>query len=620
MTNANLQETAGTSSAVTQLQLSALQSRVQTMEAKSANAQESASTSNVVTQLLGALQDRVRTLEAKTTGDFIMDNPNLKGLMYDYGVLKAAVAELQGLMSRGYAAAASDGGGGQGGWQASAPTSGAGCNHCWHVDDHERRITAIEQRVNNPGGDPWWAGAQRAAAGHAAPPGRAPAGPSAVNNQPPGARAPHARHIPPNTGFPDLKDYTLNKLFDDKIALSQEYTYNGTTGGQQWRRKVRGYFLAKCPDLQPLLDWAESKEDQIITDEELKAKAAENFWMMELDVKRCSSVVWGFLGICLKDAAHSLYELAPELNGFEAWRVVVNDIYKSQNIRLAGLRRLVRNPRAIAKIEDVNIGITQFDNLMKEYKLAGGELPSDADLKNDLLDSLPQEIREGLLWRSVEDEDFNAFKNHVRTTANTVLYHRGKVASSLNNVAEPTDVEEETYEDAILAVNKRFSRNGGGAGPRKPPATGGGDQPPRALKCLNCGDEGHLTLKCPKPRVEAGQRPCFGCGKKGHIARNCPDRTGSGGRGGNSRAVRNVDEPEKDEQDYTFCVSCADEDGFTTVASRRGRAPISSTPSSLSSVFTTSAAPGRAAARRPMPMARTLGAFVPTAPPKRTSA
>ena len=339
VTNANLQETAGTSSAVTQLQLSALQSRVQTMEAKSANAQESASTSNVVTQLLGALQDRVQTLEAKTTGDFIMDNPNLKGLMYDYGVLKAAVAELQGLMSRGYAAAASDGGGGQGGWQASAPTSGAGCNHCWHVDDHERRITAIEQRVNNPGGDPWWAGAQRAAAGHAAPPRCAQA-----DHQPPGARAPHARHIPPNTEFPDLKDYNLNKLFDDKIALSQEYTYNGTTGGQQWRRKVRGYFLAKCPDLQPLLDWAESKEDKIITDEELKAKAAENHWMMELDVKRCSSVVWGFLGICLKDAAHSLYELAPELNGFEAWRVVVNDIYKSQTLRLAGLRRMVRSP------------------------------------------------------------------------------------------------------------------------------------------------------------------------------------------------------------------------------------------------------------------------------------
>jgi hypothetical protein len=66
--------------------------------------------------------------------------------------------------------------------------------------------------------------------------------------------------------------------------------------------------------------------------------------------------------------------------------------------------------------------------------------------------------------------------------------------------------------------------------------------------------------------------------------------------------VRDVDEPEEDAQDYTFCVSYPDEDGFTTAAPRRGHVPT---------------APGRAAARRPMPMARTLGAFVPTAPPKK---
>ena len=42
--------------------------------------------------------------------------------------------------------------------------------------------------------------------------------------------------------------------FDGKVVISQEYAYDGTTGGETWKKKVRGYWLAKCPDVQPLLD------------------------------------------------------------------------------------------------------------------------------------------------------------------------------------------------------------------------------------------------------------------------------------------------------------------------------------------------------------------------------
>ena len=75
--------------------------------------------------------------------------------------------------------------------------------------------------------------------------------------------------------------------------------------------------------------------------------------MTELDVRRASHAVWGSLGLCLKGEATKLYELAPELNGFEAWRLIVQDIQQSKKIQLGTLRRAIRNPAPIKRLEDV---------------------------------------------------------------------------------------------------------------------------------------------------------------------------------------------------------------------------------------------------------------------------
>ena len=43
------------------------------------------------------------------------------------------------------------------------------------------------------------------------------------------------------------REINLEKLFDDKVALSAEYAYKGGNGGEQWRVRVRGYWISKCP-------------------------------------------------------------------------------------------------------------------------------------------------------------------------------------------------------------------------------------------------------------------------------------------------------------------------------------------------------------------------------------
>ena len=72
----------------------------------------------------------------------------------------------------------------------------------------------------------------------------------------------------------------------------------------------------------------------------------------------------------------------------------------------------------ISKVEDVANGVPKFENNIREYVNAGGERPSDKEMKSDLIDALPQEIRKNLVWRLPSNEPFSAFRGHVRASAN----------------------------------------------------------------------------------------------------------------------------------------------------------------------------------------------------------
>ena len=160
---------------------------------------------------------------------------------------------------------------------------------------------------------------------------------------------------------------------------------------------------------------------------------------------RLSGVLWGFLNTCLKGEAHTVFEGADTLQGLEGWRLVVQDIQRGRGIRIATLRKLVKHPPHINKLEDVANGMLKYQNILKEYKAVDGILPSAQEQKSDLLDTLPQELRENLMWRATNkpDETLTDFQNHIRTTVNEILFHRGKLPSPVNNVdLEPLVTEQ----------------------------------------------------------------------------------------------------------------------------------------------------------------------------------
>ncbi len=483
------------------------------------------------------------------------------------------------------------------------------------VDRVEQRVTKLEGKawlmgwrgpsgepVSDPhGGHPAAHHGERHGAPQGGGFGGAPGGGSGGFGQTPGSggfpgagpggfpgAGPGAGWSPPGHDVAERVDYS--RLFDDKVALSSEYSYSGGDGGDRWRLKTRGYLVSKCPVLVTILEWAEKCDQETITEEMWTMKAflsADNGgFMTDISggtITRISSAIWGFLNTCLKGEAHTVFESADMLNGLDGWRLVVHDIMRGRTIRMATLRKIVKQPPQITKIEDVASGMLKYSNLLKDYKAVDGILPSEGEQKIDLLGTLPQELRENLMWRAVNKpkEPLTDFMNHVRATANEVLFHRGKLPNSINAVhagevnqyvlpvdaSIPSTAQQSVtgLEEAISAVMGRMGFKPNQAG-RREPSRKFNDRP---QKCPNCGSTEHGRDDCPKPKLPLNQRLCHECGKPGHIASQCTGR-------GNRRAGL-VDELERDS------LGCVD---FQVAEGRRGR---------------------------PTPKAVTLKDFVPTA-------
>ena len=242
---------------------------------------------------------------------------------------------------------------------------------------------------------------------------------------------------------------------------------------------------------------------------------------------------------------------------------------RGRNLRLAGLRRAVRKPEPITKLEGVHGGIIRFDTAIKKLQEAGGTLPSQQEMKQDLLDILPSDLRESLLWRAEQPDAYGAFREHVITKAAEVMDIRGKL---MVNSLEPQDILAKTLSslqaidtsglnpEIVEKLDEIMAFTGGqGArrpGPPAPPRAHPAQRPPRQgqpqgagkTRCVMCGQIGHPGSRCPQGFVEMSKRPCFLCGKGGHVSSQCSER---GKQQGNQRAIRSFEE-----DDAPFSFSC----------------------------------------------------------------
>jgi len=191
--------------------------------------------------------------------------------------------------------------------------------------------------------------------------------------------------------------------------------------------------------LKPMLDWAEKSQAPI---SHSALKIAVESMMVDVSVAQycvtLSGMVWGFLNSSVSDKATPFFRRAPELNGFEAWRLLCRKIDQGSSQRLEVLRKQVRrftHETKVKNLDDIAATLTIFENLVNDFREAGGEEVLDATMKSDALEVLPESLREQLLWHTTKkDVSWAMWRDHVVDTAAEIQRHRGRAGI---NVVEP---------------------------------------------------------------------------------------------------------------------------------------------------------------------------------------
>ncbi len=157
--------------------------------------------------------------------------------------------------------------------------------------------------LQEPGGDAWatWnrgnhgRPAANAFEAHGQPSHFGPqATPQFAPRQVPGGseQSPYGKSLGMSHGWSTPDGKPGGRLFDKKMATLPEYQYNGATGGDIWRTKVRNYFVGRCPDVWPLLNWVESLGETPRSHELADAAIRDYGMMLDGDPRVPSAAIW----------------------------------------------------------------------------------------------------------------------------------------------------------------------------------------------------------------------------------------------------------------------------------------------------------------------------------------
>ena len=360
-----------------------------------------------------------------------------------------------------------------------------------------------------------------------------------------------------------------SKLFEEKTARETAFQYDGVSNGASWRSDLFDYFIAKCPDGQPWIEWAERMGATIITPEMIDAeKRGTPKLMTELDPYVLSHHMWAFLQHCVSGVARQTFKNTGRRDGLNVWRALVLEINSQTACRRHGLRDKVQMQPQAESNEHVKQAIANWESLYSDYLEAGGQPMEPEDRRSQLLRILPTALRRDVFRKLDDFKDLSQIKEWIRIQielerewqaddqARRARPRAGVHRMEAELTGAPEDLPSPEDMDAllsigptssladILAIQNRFKRFGnrgaprrfgqGGAAPagaRGPPAVDAapgrlpGAARPTTEKCINCGSASHSTRDCKEARKAKHERPCWWCGKTGHMAYKCPDKT-----------------------------------------------------------------------------------------------
>ena len=183
-----------------------------------------------------------------------------------------------------------------------------------------------------------------------------------------------------------------SKIFDEKTAKDSKYAYDGVTNGTSWRSDIFDYFISRCLDGQPWLDWAEKQGASAITATSIAAAVLNNEVMSELRPHIFSHHVWGFLQHCVSGQAKQTFKNNDRQDGLNVWRELVLDINSQTACRRHGLRDKVQMQSQVSNNSQVKQALADWESLYQQYREAGGEVMDFEDRRSQLLRILPTDL------------------------------------------------------------------------------------------------------------------------------------------------------------------------------------------------------------------------------------
>ena len=178
-------------------------------------------------------------------------------------------------------------------------------------------------------------------------------------------------------------------LLDEKMALHEDFRFNGVKGGPEWKENVKKAIMSRAPVMRIILEWAEEMDTAPIS-EQLFLQAVGTK-LSEEQVQVVNASIWGFLAKAVSGPAQTIFNSAETLNALDAWRRVIVFISQGKEIRLDNLRSEVKvlQFKQIPSLERVEEGVAEFINILTRYEKAGGTVDNEQVKKSDLLSVLP---------------------------------------------------------------------------------------------------------------------------------------------------------------------------------------------------------------------------------------
>ena len=207
---------------------------------------------------------------------------------------------------------------------------------------------------------------------------------------------------------------------------SNQYDASRTDGsGPAWYEWTKNYLVGQAPDVEPLLNWAELQGSRKIAMEEIATLSQDGSIMTDADAPDPSVLgghIWQYLNAALIKNAAEVFRNLPMRHGLEAWRRIYRWIHSGSAVQRRTLKKRVDNPASAKDVGQVAMAVETWETNIRLLKSASGNPPSDEERRMTLAELLPKSMRDQLLWKYDDFEDYEAFKTHVLSKAEELEY------------------------------------------------------------------------------------------------------------------------------------------------------------------------------------------------------